>query len=181
MKRPLPLILIGVVVAAAAGYFWLRSGSERVAVDLVAQFPSAKDKRPKPESFAQSTVSLAGVSHPSIEVKEPSRIIWNVTLPEKAMLGVSLGLLEKAWTMDGDGVQFRIGVSTGGRYDELVSLVIDPFHNPNDRGWHDLMLDLSEYSGENVDVIFNTNSSLPPNDNRNGDFPVWGAPRIIVQ
>lgn len=181
MNRSLPLILIGVAIAAAAAYFWLRSGREHVAVDLVSQFASAKRKQPSPEVFTQESATIGGVSHPAIETSQPSRITYNLTVPEKGMLKVSLGILEKGWTMEGDGVLFRIGVSTGGRYDELLSLVIDPFHNAGERSWRDLSIDLSEYAGENVDLIFNTNPGPPPSDNRNGDFAAWGAPRVVVQ
>ena len=44
-----------------------------------------------------------------------------------------------------------------------------------------LSLDLSEYAGKKVNVVFNTHES-PPGRPRNGmyDFAVFGAPRIVV-
>ncbi len=170
-----------IVLVALAWWALLRPESETIAVDLVSTFAAA-EKRPRPESFTTGPVTIAGETRQGLQPKEPSRIIWSqVLIPENGVLKVSLGILEQGWTMDGDGVLFRIGISTGSQFDELLSLVRNPFGNPADRQWHEITLDLSEYAGERVNVIFNTNSSLPGGDNRNGDFPVWGAPRITVQ
>ena len=45
-----------------------------------------------------------------------------------------------------------------------------------------VMVDLSAYGGEQIDLIFNTYASMPdkPSDQRN-DMPLWGAPEIIVR
>ena len=66
---------------------------------------------------------------------------------------------------------------------DLLSLVVNPFGNPNDRKWQPLKIDLSAYAGKTVDLIFNTRSSPPdpPRDDRNGDLPVWGDPRIVTR
>ena len=45
-----------------------------------------------------------------------------------------------------------------------------------------MTLDLSEYSGETVDLFLNTNNSPPSHpqrDDPNGDLAVWGDPRIV--
>jgi hypothetical protein len=43
-------------------------------------------------------------------------------------------------------------------------------------------VDLSAYAGEEVDVIFNTNVSVPgkPDDGR-GDTALFGTPEIVVR
>jgi hypothetical protein len=121
---------------------------------------------------------------PAIFVKEPSRLVYEVTVPEKGALKFSLGIKEEGWTVSGDGVLFRVLLSAGGPSEEIMNVTLNPFANPGDRGWRDMTLDLSEYSGEKVDLFFNTNSSAPsrpPRDDRNGDFALWGAPRLVSQ
>jgi hypothetical protein len=180
MKRSVLLVVGVIAVVALAGWYFFRSGTETVAIDLFATFDTAK-KQPSPETFIVGDVTIAGETAPSIQPKDPSRITWQqVTVPERGLLKVRLGVLEQGWTVAGDGVVFRVGISTGGRYDELLRLVRNPFSNPAERNWHDLTLDLSEYAGERVDIIFGTNSSLA-GDNKSGDFPAWGAPRIVVE
>ena len=108
-------------------------------------------------------------------------------MPDDAWLKVKLGLKEEAWTMQGDGVLFLIGVATSSGFDQLYTLVVNPFGNASDKGWKEVVLDLSTYAGETVDLVFNTRSSAPPapgtapTDDRNGDMALWGAPRIVIQ
>jgi hypothetical protein len=184
MKRPVWL-LVGVVVAVLAAWYFLRSGGgESVAVNLVDQFATAKDKRPTPQSFEVVQAKLGDRTLPAIFVKEPGRLIYEVTVPEKGALKFSLGIKEEGWTMQGDGVLFRVLLAAGGPPEEIMNVTLNPFGNPSDRGWRDMTLDLSEYSGEKVDLFFNTNSSgpsRPPRDDRNGDFALWGQPRLVSQ
>lgn len=178
-------LLIGVAVAVAVAWFALRpGGGENIAVDLIEQFPSAKDKRPSPATFSVVDATLGGEAKRAILVKDPSRLVYSVTVPDNGELRLSLGLLEEAWTVNGDGVLFRVLVGAGGPPEEVLNLVVNPYSNPTDRGWQPLTIDLSEYTGETVDLFFNTNASAPsrpPQDNRNGDLAVWGAPRVTTR
>ena len=175
-------------MAAIAAWFFLRSGGgDRVAIDLLAQFPTAKERRPSPDVFQTLDATLAGKRLPAIFAKQPSRIIWSVTIPDDAWLKVQVGLKEEAWTVKGDGVLFLIGVSTGQRFDEVYSLVVSPFSNPSDKQWKEIVVDLSPYAGQTVDLVFNTRASptpapgTPPANDTNGDLPLWGAPQIVIK
>lgn len=183
MKRPVWLVL-GVVLAVLAAWWFLRSGGrERVTVHLVDQFDSAKEKRPSPEVFSLIDATIGGVTKRAIHVKQASRIVIPVVVPENGEFKTSLGLLEPAWTIPGDGVLFRVLLRAGGQPEEILNIVIDPFDNPGDRQWHDVTLDLSEYAGETVDIFLNTNNSPPAHpqrDDPSGDLAVWGDPRIVT-
>jgi hypothetical protein len=181
MKRSGLIVVGAIVLVALAGWFLLRPERETIAVDLVATFQGAEKRPLGVEVFTVEDATIAGQTKRGVLPNQPSRATWHqVLIPENAVLKVSLGVLEKGWTMEGDGVLFRIGIAVGSQYDELLKLVRHPFANPPDRQWHEITLDLSEYAGERVDVVFSTNSSLA-GDNRNGDFPVWGSPRITVE
>ncbi len=184
MKRPL-WILAAIVVLGLAAWWWAGRGRETVAIDLVQQFPSAREKRPKPESFAVVDATVAGVTRPAIFVEGASRIIWHLTIPDDAVLKFSLALKEEAWTIPGDGVLFRVGISDDTGYHPQISLMVNPYGNPADREWRDLTLDLSEFEGKSVDLVLATNTSAPgppgapAPDNPNGDLALWGAPRVV--
>ncbi len=173
--------LLGVTAALLVlAAWWLRSGGTAVvAIDLIERLPQA-ERRPNPEAFSQLDVTLNGVTKPSIFVSQPSRITWTETLPANAWLDVSLGLREEAWARSGDGVLFLVGVSHAGAYEELVSLVVNPFANPADRQWYPLRLDLSPYAGESVELIFNTRSG-PDNGSQDNDLAAWGQPQVVVR
>jgi hypothetical protein len=184
MTRRTKLLIGGLgVVALAVAYFALRPSGDRVAFDLVAQLPAAKDRRPSPDVFSVVDATLGGKREQAILTRKPSRIKYNLTVPDEAWLKLSLGLLEESWTVQGDGVMFQILVTSGPEQTELLNLVVNPYGNPSDRGWQPFVLDLSQFAGENVDLIFNTYGSPPPNTEKdhNGDAALWGAPRIVIR
>jgi hypothetical protein len=175
------------VVLIVGTWLFLRPGRDRMAIDLLAEFPHAKQLRPSPDTFKIVDARLGNDTRKAIFTNVPSRIIWHVTIPNNAWLRVGMGLLEEAWTVKGDGVLFQMGVSDGEHYTELLSLDVNPYSNASDRRWQDVLLDLSPYAGKAVDLIFNTYNSPPsspggpPRDDRNGDLAVWGTPRIVVR
>lgn len=186
MKRPVWL-LIGVVLAVAVAWFALRPGGNgNLTADLVELFPTdaVTQRRPNPETFEVVQATIAGDTRPAILAKESSRLVYRVQVPDNGELRVGLGLREEAWTVQGDGVLFRILIGAGGPPEEVLNLVINPFGNPNDRVWHDISIDLTEYAGETIELYFNTNASppsRPPVNDTNGDLALWGAPGVYAR
>ena len=111
-----------------------------------------------------------------------SRLTFKSRIPDDGWLRVSVALKQEAWTQEGDGVRFMALVSDGRASDELFVQDVNPFVNATDRKWIPVMVDLSTYAGEEVDVILNTYGSPPGKgaDLRN-DLAVWGAPEIVVR
>lgn len=188
MKRSYVIVAALIVLLAAAVWFWQRSRGERTAVDLVELFPSVptSEKRSNLATDAAYNVgdhTIGGETRKGIYMHPTSRLTFTgVTLPDDARLRVWIGVKEEAWDKASDGVLFRFGVSEGREYDELLNQHVDPVHNPNDRRWVPVDIDLSAYSGQQVDLIFNTNSSVPgAGDNPAYDFAVWGAPAVVVR
>jgi hypothetical protein len=172
----------GLAVMLVAGTAAGCGSRARLVEDLIARFPEADIKRPNPDVFSVVDATLAGTTRRAVQANGPSRIGWKVAVPKDAWLEVAIGQREEAWTTEGDGVLFMIGVSDGATFSELMSLVVNPYAIPGDRTWHPLLLDLSVFAGKTVDLIFNTYSSPPdqPIDVR-GDLPVWGEPRVVIR
>jgi hypothetical protein len=177
------LIAIGVIVVLLLGWWLLRRGGDGAAIDLLTRFDAA-DKRPAGGVFTVEDVTINGETKKSIAVAPTvgSRVIFKTRVPDDGWLRVSMGLKPESWTAEGDGVRFMVLVSDGRASDELFTQDINPFGNPTDRKWTPVMVDLSAYAGEEVDVIFNTFASPPRKvgDIRN-DLAVWGAPEIVVR
>jgi hypothetical protein len=194
MTRPARFLLGGVLLGAVvAGFLWSCRGGERVAVDLVEEWPKAKQRVPQ-DSQSVIDASISGDTRKGILVTQPGRIAYDVTVPEHAWLKLAVGMLEKSWTIPGDGVTIFLYVvplgpdgnvmtrPEGGMVsDELLSLTVNPSGNPADKLWHDLTLDLSKYAGKRVELRLVTQAS-PTNRtaDTNGDVLVWGQPRIVV-
>ena len=184
MKGNRAAITAVVAIALLAGGWWLfNRGEAAEPIDLLARFETA-EKRPNPETFTLRDVDLAGQTRRAIAI-EPlpaSRLRWRVLVPDDAWISVAVGLLPEAWEKEGNGVLFRIGVSDGRTFEDLVTQHVNPFANKGDRRWIPVMIDLSAYAGEEIELNFNTNSSPKdhPEDPRN-DLAVWGAPEIVVR
>jgi hypothetical protein len=78
-------------------------------------------------------------------------------------------------------VEFWLGVSDGRTFRELMVRHVDPFHVADDRRWVPVTVDLSDYSGLDLSLVFNTRASPrnAGNDQRN-DKAVWGEPAIVA-
>ncbi len=178
------IIVVGVVAVLILGWWIFGRGGGSGAVELVDRFASA-EKRPNAGVFAVEDVTISGETKKGISVSPGimgSRLIFKTRIPDDGWLRVSVALKQEAWTQEGDGVRFQAVVSDGRASDELFVQDINPFANQTDRKWIPVMVDLSAYAGEEVDVILNTYGSAPGKgaDLRN-DLAVWGAPEIVVR
>jgi hypothetical protein len=172
------------VVVAVVAYWMLRKDGTAAATDLVGLLPDAQTQtnwsEPGDAPFSVSAVALAGESHPAIFAPPFSRIRWKVEVPRRGTLEFYYGLREDAWTGEGNGVQFRVGVSDGRTYEEYLKEVVNPKDRDRDRRWLSATIDLSAYEGQLVELNFNTDPGPPRDDkDRRHDFALWGQPRII--
>jgi hypothetical protein len=179
--RLLLVLAVLVLVAGVAVYFSTR-GPAATAIDLVALFgdtTKAERRSLRENAFATETVTIDGQAKPSILARPAARIIYTVAIPADAWLETSFALKPDVWQKPTDGVQFRIGVSEGRTYDELLRQVVVP--SRGDTRWFTARLDLSAYAGRTVKVIFNTDPGPPGARNADFDESVWGAPRIYTK
>jgi len=184
-NRKVVAALAGLAVVVAVVAFWmLRKGGTAAATDLVGLLPDAQKQttwnEPGDAPFSVSEVSLAGEPHAAIFAPPFSRIRWKVEVPRRGTLEFYYGVREDAWTGEGNGVQFRVGVSDGRTYEEYLKEVVNPKDRDRDRRWLSATIDLSAYEGQLVEINFNTDPGPPRDDqDRRHDFALWGEPRVI--
>jgi hypothetical protein len=135
-------------------------------------------------------VILNGETHRAISTPGASRITWEMPLPDGAVLQVAVALKPEAWTEEGDGVLFRIGIAEGRTHEDVLTRLVNPYGQPEDRRWIPLTVDLRAYSGFKWSlfyhprrllwrVVFNTNPGLPGTNDTRADMPLWGDPQIL--
>ncbi len=179
------VLLVGVIVVIGLLVWgWRRGGGAGNGVDLLAMLPQAEKRAgplPVGESIQAVTVTVNGETKNAILEQNDGRIQFKVTVPADAWFSASIAVDPVAWDKPGDGVLFRMGVSSGTAYEELLNQHVDPATNPSDRRWIPVALDLSAYAGREVKIVLSTNSSMPgkPVD-RNNDRALWGAPTLVV-
>lgn len=177
------LVVVMVIVLAAAGWWLFRRSGGAAAIDLISRFDTAK-KQPDASLFSIGDVTLNGETRKAIAIQPTAgtRLTYKLIVPDDAWLRVYVGLKPDAWEKAGDGVLFFFGVSDGRAWDQLFTQHVDPYANRGDRRWIQVMVDLSAYAGEEVDVIFNTRSSEPEKaENHDNDLALWGAPEIVIR
>jgi hypothetical protein len=184
MKRSYLIVAAAVVALVVVWFVWRRSGGAEIAIDLVQQFPSA-DKRSTgalEQVFGVQDTAIKGETKHCVYIHPTSRLTYKITVPEDGRLRAWFAVKEETWDKPSDGVLFRVGVSDGREYEELVTQHVDPANNPSDRRWVPVDVDLAAYAGQQIDLIFNTNTSPKGRgDNAAYDWAVIGEPAIIVQ
>ncbi len=174
------LIAVAVLVAIAIGWYaYNRKGGPANLIDLVEQFPAAEHRSnstPKEAAFEVGRTAIDAQEKRSILARPFARITYKVVVPPDAWLEVNFGLRPDSWEMPGDGAQFRVGISEGKTYEELLRQYVNP--KRGDRRWFTARLDLSAYEGRQVNLIFNTDPGPNGAHDSSNDFAVWGEPRV---
>lgn len=153
---------------------------ERVAVDLLKSLDRARFESPEGmrASFSVITEVINGRSLPALFAHPPSKVSWNLTVPEgRSVLKTGAALRPYVWEGRSDGVQFDIFV-TDGTQEQHVSKLVNPRINFGERAWNELDVDLSPFAGRAVTVRFET--SAGPSGDPGWDWAMWGAPRIVA-
>lgn len=176
------VITAALVVALLLVGWWLYRRSAPVAtVQLIDQFAEATKQPNDASLYSVVDASLNGETRRAIAIAPTlgSRLTFRVTIPNDGWLTVWLGMKPEAWTQEGDGVLFYVGISDGRAFEQLFSQHVHPFANDGDRKWIQAMVDVSAYSGEEVDLIFNTRSGKPEKGDVRADYALWGEPTVI--
>jgi hypothetical protein len=170
--------LAGLIVSAAVMIAAAACSNVDNEVDLLSQIDTA-EKRTNIETgpqFVLETVAIDNVSKRAVLARPASRLIYSITVPRDAWFEVAFAMKPETWDQPGDGAQFRVGVSDGRVYEELLKQYINP--KRGDRRWFSARLDLSAYEGRQVKLILNTDPGPPQGRDRENDLAVWAEPRI---
>ncbi|MBN1484500.1 MAG: sulfatase [Chloroflexia bacterium] len=179
LKKILPW-LIGLLLLALAYGLWPRGHSVRRPreCDLLTALSTAVIEAPPDHVNIQAEFPV-GTVRPALYAHPTSSITFaDLSLYEQPQLEFSIGLHQDAWSGPGDGVRFAVILQDRrGREHYLFSQELDPVHNPEDRGWIDVSLDLSDFANQTVSLIFCTD----PRDNPLNDWAAWGQPHLSSQ
>lgn len=172
------LIVLAVAVLVPLIWFVTRGSSITNEVDLVGKLNEAERRSNVEDAkqFALESVTIEGATKRTILALPHSRLIYTVTVPQDAWLDVAFALKPESWDQPGDGAQFRVGVSDGRNYEELLRQYVNP--KKGDRRWFSVRLDLSAYEDRRVKLIFNTDPGPPGDSDVTNDLAVWAEPRV---
>jgi tetratricopeptide (TPR) repeat protein len=115
-------------------------------------------------------------THPDAHLEYVLDLTGFKNLP-RLELTFDVGMSPDSWTKEGDGVSFSVYVISDRANQKVFSTYIDPKSNLNDRHWHPFTVNLSQYIGQNVTLVFETGAG-PVGDYR-FDWAGWGEPRLL--
>ena len=157
-------------------------GDVRDHLDLIDLYPSAEKRSTldATQAFSVTDARIGDTTRRVILAHTPARVTWSVTIPPAATVRAWVALRPDAWGRDGDGVVFRIGVSTDNVYTVLARLHVDPRNRVEDRRWVPIEAALDSYAGKSIKLVFSTDASEDPSrgDSRN-DLALWGDPVVL--
>lgn len=166
-------------------YDWAGWGEPRIvqpiAYDFLTELPQADLGGAGEQQVRQDTLTIDYESRPILFQHPSNRVTYHLTMPGSATLYFGLGIDPAVWSADkGDGVEYNVYVR---RPEEpyvlhwVLSRYLNPRDNAEDRHWLDQSVDLSDYSGQPVQIIF---EALPGSvGNADFDWGGWSMPVLV--
>jgi ABC-type polysaccharide/polyol phosphate transport system ATPase subunit len=145
--------------------------------DFVRNLHDAKIESAKGISVQQQTVEIHSKPRLVIFAHPPSKITYSVLIGPESSLAFAIGILPEAWDKILQGVKFDIEIYSDGIKENIFSRVLQPKRNIGDRGWHNFIIPLRSFAGENVNIVFTTTAST---DDLSYCWAAWGWGKIIV-
>lgn len=107
-----------------------------------------------------------------------SQISFPVTIEPGTRLAFDVATSPESWDRPGDGVTFIVHIENEAGKQQVFSTYIDPKQDEFNRRWHPFTIDLGEYAGQEVSILFETGAG-PAGDIRY-DWAGWGNLRLLT-
>lgn len=179
----LPLLMMaGIWINDLIGAY--RLANMEVAYYFVDQLDNAERSLPAPEGeMVEAQVWTIGSESQQVLFQHPalagtSRISFPLQVEPGARLAFDAATAPDSWERPGDGVSFAVHIDPGNGPQRVFSAYIDPKKDEFDRRWHSYTVDLDDYSGQDVLIVFETGTG-PAGDYRY-DWAGWGDLRLLV-
>jgi len=168
-----------------ADYDWAGWGDVQISVPIqynfIDNFRQALSTTSDFRLIRLDTMVVNDEQRDGIFLHPPNRVIFSAILPQDPLLDFGIALDPYVWNVNrGDGVVFSVTVALPGAEGEayrVFEYTLDPRNHPDDRQWKDVRVDLARFSGQTVNLIFET--SPGPNGNSDYDWAFWSHPVII--
>jgi tetratricopeptide (TPR) repeat protein len=151
---------------------------EVLAYDFAARLGEATIEAPGPEYVRNDYFDIDGQKRRVLFMHPDSSARYMVGVPEVGTLAFGVALSPASWDQPGDGVTFAVYVESDQGTEQIFATYIDPKRDEAARRWHPYTLDLGEYAGQTVTLVFETGSG-PAGDHR-FDWAGWGTPRLLA-
>jgi len=113
----------------------------------------------------------------------PSESLYKYQLKilKNSQLVFSYGIIPVSWK-NLHPTEFKIEIQNDDQSQTLFSEKLYPLTNPDHQKWQEAVIDLSQYEGKTIDILFKTNAVPANRDNLRNKiitYAAWGHPRIV--
>ena len=134
-------------------------------LDLTAAYEKARVTSGGPKFVALWQVRISGEDRICLLLHPPSAASYTVAVKPQSLLRFSMAFSPDVWDRPGGGCLYRVKVKAPWRKRKVVfEREFDPKHRPEERGWVDAEVDLSEFGGKTVTLTLETATPNGPND-----------------
>jgi hypothetical protein len=177
MSRRIWTPVLVVFVAMSAAPFVLRALDYPEHHFFLVHFPEATVRTDLADRVGIRSFEIGRERRMVLYVHPPSEVRYSLTPQPGASLSFGIALSPDTWSPEkGDGVTFEIRAEADGMSSTLFSRYIDPKHEPGDRRWHDVRVDLSAYASHPITIIFATTGG--PHGNTDFDWAGFSDPTL---
>lgn len=133
------------------------------------------------EQVREDSFSINDEARQVLFVHPSNRVSYSLNLPDQSVLAFGIGMDPEVWSPEqGDGVDYKVFIRPHAQPNTLYQVFhryIDPKNNPAFRRWFDERVDLSQFGGQAVEVIFEAGPG--PEGNLNFDWGGWSNPVLL--
>ena len=147
-----------IVLALTAGLLGTATcgGSAPCCIDLLNELPRAQVR---PATLPADALVIAGATvggsiRRSLSAPAPSRVIFRLRIPTRASLTTALAIENPGAATD-SGIIFRLGISDGRTYEQLLDTTI---RSNESVAWRPVTIDLSSYAGWQWSLFYHPSS-----------------------
>lgn len=140
-------------------------------IDHLTEASFNTGEAPIRDTYGLREATVRGREFRCVQAVPPSRLTIDVDVPAAARLTGSIALHPTVWELPGDGVDFRIEVLDGERRSVVYGRSVYPYLYPADRRPMSVNVDLAEYAGRRVTLVFITGPG--PSGNAVYDAALW--------
>ena len=154
------------------------TGDYLTATRIFLSFRDVACKKAVPEGAYRSIQVVGGTGRVAILAHPPSRLEWLVKTRDGVHeFQAEVALEEGAWGyVSSDGVTFRGLIVQGGMEREFLRIHIDPYNNPEHRGWVPVRAPVEVNDRQ---FILALETDIGPNGNADFDWALWAEPKIF--
>lgn len=170
------------------GQYWMlfekTAENERTeSYNFIGHINEAKYKNIGTDNIPVDIISINTTKKPAfsenpLSEKTASITFGPIQISNSSILSFSYSIDPRVFLEKGDGVIFEIILYNELTNKKIFSEYIDPKNNESHRKWHDNVINLNNYSNEQVNISFITMSG--PNNDSSYDSAWWGNPVLII-